>query len=350
MRLRQLPIVFLAILVIASCDDVEFSGTNPPAPTTDELIIADCYVVRDALEAFAAENGGVYPLGLADQSDAGNSFITFLPGDTRLTNRYTGLATAPIFSDSYWPGEIGVEYFGEFSQPRGYRVAGQGRYAELVRLENITALEPRAITYHDSLIANCDATVAAAEEFARQAGRCPSDVAADHLPSGLTMMDFLPNGALLTNPSSHVQDSPIDGTAQEPGQVGYQASDRNGDGASDGYMVDALGADGATLVMIRTRESPEDEVARTAALSLRDAVEEFALYSGGEYPRDLSYVPTCGCTNPYTGVSPLRDGLATSRGEVGYQPLEYNGVVTGYVINALGLFEVELERFEVLGN
>jgi hypothetical protein len=30
--------------------------------------------------------------------------------------------------------------------------------------------------------------------------------------------------------------------------------------------------------------------------------------------------------------------------------LEYNGIVVGYVINALGLFDEELERFEVLTN
>lgn len=351
MNLRCLPIILLAILVVSGCDgDGLFQTIDPPAPTTDELIIADCYALRDALEAFAAENGGVYPLGPNDQSDAGNPFITFLPGDTQLTNQYTELATAPVWNDPYWPGEIGVDYFGDFVQPRGYRVVGLGRYGELARLEKIAALDPHTVTYHDSVITNCDATVAAAEEFSRQAGRCPSDVAADALPSGLTMMDFLPNGELLMNPSSNVQDSPVDGMTSEAGQIGYQAIDRNGDGTNDGYLVFAMGADGYTLIMVRARESPEDEITRSAVLSVRGDVEEFASYNGGEYPRDLSEYGSCCYTNPYTGSEALHQGLATLRGEIGYLPIEEGGVVVGYIINALGLFNEELERFEVLPN
>ena len=335
---------------MSSCDNDEARTVDPPAPTTEEQIIADSYALRNALEAFAAENGGVYPLGLNDQSNMGNAFITFLPNDTRLTNQYTGLATAPVFYDPYWPGEIGVVYFGDFSDPSGYRVVARGRDGELIRLENTGAIDPHAVTYHDSLIANADATVAAAEEFARQAGRCPSDVGGDVAPGGLTMVDFLPNGELLMNPSFNVQDSPVDGTAGAPGQVGYIAMDRNGDGTSDGYLVDAVGNDGVTTVMIRTRESPEDENARMAALFLRSVVEEYASNNDGEYPHDLSDLPLCGCPNPYTGAEPLRDGLATSRGEVGYLPIVEGDVVVGYVINALGLFNEELERFEVLTN
>ncbi len=91
---------------MSSCDDDVAGPVDPPALTTEEQIIADCYVLRDALEAFAAENDGEYPMWFTQTSDAGNQFITFLPGGMRFTNRYTGLVTTPAFGDPQWPGEI----------------------------------------------------------------------------------------------------------------------------------------------------------------------------------------------------------------------------------------------------
>ena len=101
-------------------------GTVAPAPTpasTEELIVADCYTLRDAMEAFAAENGGYYPGGLNAQSAAGHRFDSFLPAGG-LTNRYTGFHNQPLFYDSPWPGEIGVLLFPDGYQINGYRITG----------------------------------------------------------------------------------------------------------------------------------------------------------------------------------------------------------------------------------
>ena len=356
MPIRRFPILLFTILVVSSCDNDKLPQVvNPPAPTTEELIIADAYVVRDALEAFAAENGGRYPSHPTELSDTGKRLVAYLPSGVSLTNRYTGLATVPVLYDAQWPGEIGVI---PFDDQRGYRVMARGRYGELVRIENLSVVDPRAVTAIDSVLANCDSTVAAAEEFRRLSGSYPGDVGADPLPNGDTMTDLLPGGWLLKNPYWGGNDSPVDGSAAAAGQVGYSPWDRDNDGYRDGYTVDALGDDGVTLVAMRTRESPESDFARTSALRLRKQAEGFAAQNGGEYPRDLDTDETpSGQTlrelagnqiNPYTGTSPYRDGLATSRGEVGYVPLEYNGVVVGYIINALGLFNEELEHIEVL--
>jgi hypothetical protein len=321
------------------------------------MVIADCYVVRDALEAFAAENGGVYPVGPVD---------ALLPGGQPLVNHYTGIRTGPVLYDSQWPGEIGVILYSEYAglgaspPPTGYRVVGRGRYGELIRIENFSAISQSTIGAYDSVLANCDLVVAAAEEFARRNGQYPSDVGADGWRTGAVMTSLLPGGEMLTNPFYGVQDSPVDGAAAGPGQIGYQPFDYDGDGRRDGYLIDALGADGVTVVATRTLNSPEDEHARSAAFRLRSAVEEFASENGGEYPRDVDTDTTpSGNTlrdlvpnysNLYTGGPAAQDGLANSRGEVGYVPVENNGIVTGYVINALGLFNEELERFEVLTN
>ena len=103
---------------------------------------------------------------------------TFLPGDTKLTNRYTGLATAPIFTNPQWPGEIGVDLLADGFDPMngctepsgcaptGYRIIGRGRDAELIRIENVATVDPRAIAEFDSVLANCALVV--------EAGRCCS--------------------------------------------------------------------------------------------------------------------------------------------------------------------------------
>jgi hypothetical protein len=361
MRTRCLPILLLASLALASCDNDESARTvDPPAPTTDEMIIADCFVVRDALEAYATQNGGYYPDGWHR-----NDFIPFLPGGVPLTNHYTGLATGPVLQDPQWPGEIGVILYAEvYQQSTGYRVVGRGRSGELIRLENLSSLSQHAIDAVDSLLANCDAVVAAVEAFANQGGSYPADVGSDALPNGDVLSDLLPNGGqLLTNPFHGWRDTPVDGDPTgTSGLVGYTPGDMYGNGVRESYLIEAVGGDAITKIALRTRQSPEDEVVRGAALILKAAAEAFASQNAGEYPHDISIdetpagntlleIVSCSwCTNPYTGASSFRDGLATSRGEVGYVPLEYNGIVTGYVINALGLFNVELERFEVLTN
>ncbi len=359
MHQRWLPIILLATFVVSSCDNDETARPiDPPAPTTDEQIIADCYVVRDALEAYAAANGGVYPAQVS-------AILPFLPGGSNLTNRYTGLATVPVFYDPQWPGEIGVlPFFSESwrDPPAGYRVTGRGRDGVLITLDNVSMVSPLLVAQYDSVLANSETIVAAVEEFYRQAGHFPADVGADPLPSGDVLSDLLPGGELLATPFlGGLRASPVDGDPTGvPGIVGYTAQDRNADGVYDGYLIESIGADWISKIAVRRRESPEDEVVRSAALLLRSAAEAFASQNGGEYPRDIDIDQTpSGDTlrdlvynrlNPYTGAPAYRNGLATSRGEVGYVGLEYNGIVVGYVINALGLFNAELERFEVLTN
>ena len=348
MNTRWIPIVCAATLVVSSCDNDEPSTVNPPDPTTEELIIADCYVVRDALETFAAENGGVYPRGLNEISDAGHSFMSFLPGGTRMMNRHTGLSTAPVFYHPQWPGEVGVHLLPSGPTPVGFRVVGLGRDSELIRLENFTHVDARTVSAYDSVLANAAATAAAADEFRRQAGYCPS-YTADQTPSGENFVDFLPGGTLMTNPFLGVASEPTDGSSSYAGNVGYVGTDRDGDGAVDSYIIEASGSIGAWLILTRLPHSEEDATVSDAALALRNAVELYASQNDGAYPATID--PVLGFAsdflNPYTGASAFRNGLATLRGEVGYLPVESGGVVVGYTINALGLFEEELERFEV---
>ena len=352
MNARWLPILLFATLIVAGCDnDDSTRPIDPPALTTEELIIADCYVVRDILETYAADNGGEFPFPVIPN--------TYFPGGP-LENRYTGLATLPISRTPQWPGEIGVIFFSdELYRLTGYRVVGRGRYGELIRLENVTRIPQEMIDGYDLALANIDTLSYAVDSFVAQAGYYPAHLA-DPLPTGEPFFALIPGGPLL-NLFSGCECEPQDGNGLgTPGGIGYLGTDQNGDAVIDDFAIEAYGFVGNTFAL-RTRDSLENERVRRSSHMLRSAVDEFAAQNAGEYARDLDTDQTpAGDTlrdlissddlNPYTGASAYRDGLATSRGEVGYVGLEYNGIVMGYVINALGLFEEELERFEVLTN
>lgn len=359
MRLLRLSVLLFSLLLVAGCgeDDLGLPVTPTP-PTTDELMIADCHVVQDALEAFAEENSGQYPWRLDDQSTAGNKFVTFLPEGKPLTNRYTGLATAPVFHNPQWPGEIGVMTFGEIGDYTitGYRIIGRGRTNELVMIENLSAVSQQAIASHEAVIANCNLVVAAVEQYEQEAGWYPGNIGAHATPSGKVLSEFLAGGLLLRNPFSGYLDSPSDGNATTDGQIGYSPV---GSGYSElaGYSIDGSGSAFQPIVL-RSRDSPEDEQTRISMADLNLAVERFVSQNGGQYPRDIDVDATSlGKTvldllpyqyqrpNAYTGARALRNGLASLRGDVGYLPVENGGDVVGYVINGWGLFD-ELGRIE----
>jgi hypothetical protein len=90
-----------------------------------------------------------------------------------------------------------------------------------------------------------------------------------------------------------------------------------------------------------------------AGLGLRVAVDEFRQASG-HYPHNLDTETTPGgktvldlylefgydFENPYTSAAYIPSiGIATSKGEVAYQPIETASVVTSFTITGRGVFE-----------
>ncbi len=239
---------------VAVCCIDESSRVSELSQTLGEFTMADCYFVRDALEAFAAENGGEYPAGIHDQSAAGNQFIEFL-GGSLLINHRTKRRTEPVFHDPQWPGQIGVVLLSESSTPRvGYRVVARGRQGELLRLENVAQNSQQTVESYDSLLQACNVVTAAANEFARQEGRYAANLSSATSIGGETIVDFLPDGSLLMNPFSGIRDTPADGPPMLPGHIGYMGEDRDGNGSIDGYLIEAVGPDSVT-VCSRRRES-----------------------------------------------------------------------------------------------
>ncbi len=351
MNLRRLSILLFTVLIVSSCDSDDVAQViDTPAPTTEELIIADAYAIRDALEAYAADNEGRYPHFTLPP------FTPYLPGGEKVTNRYSGLANLPVFNFAQWPGEIGVVlFYDDNGDTRGYRLVARGRDGELVQLENVSAFSQDLANAYDLIMSNLDAMWAAVNMFFEQAGYYAADTSGDRTPSGDTLIDFLPDGNLLTNPFSGIRTEPQDGSGLAlPGAIGYIGED-SGSGSIDAFVIEAYSVSTDVMVTL-TKQSPEDEVTRYSFEELREAVAAFAGLNAGVPPSDIDSDQTPGGdtvqdliahdhTNPYTEAPAYSNGLATSRGEVGYLPIIENDVVVGYVINAMGLFD-ELERFE----
>jgi prepilin-type N-terminal cleavage/methylation domain-containing protein len=94
---------------------------------------------------------------------------------------------------------------------------------------------------------NAHSIQVAAEDFCvLNAGRYAANIG-DALPNGDTIQDLLPNGLLLRNPITGVQDSPVGG-APAAGQVSYQAHPLFGPGL--GYQIDGADAHGLVVVSL----------------------------------------------------------------------------------------------------
>lgn len=206
----------------------------------------------------------------------------------------------------------------------------------------------------DSVLANCEAVLAAVDVFAAEnRGNYPEDVASDLSEGGHTLVDLLPGGALVVNPFTGEATEPVDGRAAHPGEIGYEPLLR-GYYFNRGYTITGFGAE-AVIVELSNIPALEDSVVANCYL-VRDAAEEFAAVNDGVYPQDVDVDTTpSGNTlvdllpggtyleNPFTGApSEPVNREAGATGETGYQPIigvhpvHGPGVCVGYSITGVG--------------
>jgi hypothetical protein len=324
-------LALLVCIAAAGCSD-----ENPviEEPTTlDDLVIANCYALRDSVEANATEDG--YYQG---------------PGWFEYENPYTNLE-GHLRTFAVHPGETGYwEYWLDCcGYPIiGYLITGCGADGEVIALSNL----PRGVFYfHEQVVANCLATKRAAEAYAADNdGIYPDDVS--------DFDDYLPDGSLLKNPYTGARTEPVDLTAASSGQTGYVEIVMGGKNL--GYTITGYARTQHVITLI-PGVNPEDYQVTQTAHVLRRAVEEFAANNGRAYPDDIDTDTTlAGNTildlmgrpssgywwNPYTDQwTEPRSGLVGTRGQVGYVPMARQATNDGYVINAWGLFG-EIIRFE----
>jgi len=118
-----------------------------------------------------------------------------------------------------------------------------------IAIPNFINMQARA--KEASCKSNCHTVQLAAEDFSVQNDGVYAGGAADVLPSGDTIVDLLPQGALLENPFTKAATEPQWGAAAgNPGETGYVAVDTDADGTWDGYTIDGMGKGGNVIITL----------------------------------------------------------------------------------------------------
>jgi hypothetical protein len=116
----SLSLVMAFLVILAGCKN-ENELVTAVVPTNEEIVIQNAYLVRDAAEAFAADNSNVYPT-------QDYQLLPYLPNGEPLLNPYTGFQSEPrngsIPLDS---GEISyISVDDSTGVPAGYHIRGAG--------------------------------------------------------------------------------------------------------------------------------------------------------------------------------------------------------------------------------
>jgi type IV pilus assembly protein PilA len=118
-----------------------------------------------------------------------------------------------------------------------------------IAIPNFINMQARA--KEASVKSNCHTVQLAAEDFAVQNdGVYSDDVGTDTTPSGDTITDMLPGGALLENPFTKAATEPVDGAAANPGECGYVPVVLNA--VNIGYSVTGVGKTANTTIITLT--------------------------------------------------------------------------------------------------
>ena len=105
-----ITLITMIFLALGGCGAGKVSSVEPglSASEKEAIVSENCETLVEALDAFAAENGGFYPEDAwMDTTDAGRALIDFLPGRRPLLNPFTGEETEPVLGTADAPGEIG---------------------------------------------------------------------------------------------------------------------------------------------------------------------------------------------------------------------------------------------------
>jgi hypothetical protein len=210
----------------------------------------NCRLLKQAVEEFAAQNGGAYPQKLDMAAvPGGRSVLDLLPKGHLFENPFTGMRRSPVNRSAASPGEIGYAAIPEYRPlngryvPPGYVITG---FVNASRSVVATNLKVNAI---DAIVmSHCRTVQLAVEEFAaRNNGIYPNGTSWGPDVYGETLTDLLPGEALLINPATWAATEPIDGYAANPGEIGYVPYMWNGE--CRGYSIRGVGLEVGTIIM-----------------------------------------------------------------------------------------------------
>jgi len=217
-------------------------GTLSATPE-QEIVRANCYILREAVELFAERNGGEYPDNVdSDRNTHGETVIDLLPRGHLLMNPYTNVRDNPRNHTASFDGQVGYTRIYLVDRYDGYVVSGFAGGTYELALTNLDCAQEDAI-----VLSNCQTVQLAAGEWARtDGGAFPATVSCVRNSEGDTLIDLLPGGRLLINPFTLARTEPIDGCSANPGEVGYVPIWSNG--MNIGYCITGTGSTGGLMI------------------------------------------------------------------------------------------------------
>jgi hypothetical protein len=129
------PTVGYVINGVGESKDIIVLAKNYPdsIAALEFAVVANCQVLLQAVEAFAAENNGVYAANVdVDTTPSGKTIIDFLPGGLLLENPFYNIRTEPRNGAAAIPGETGYVPVVQGGINTGYTITGFGQYFTIV--------------------------------------------------------------------------------------------------------------------------------------------------------------------------------------------------------------------------
>ena len=217
----------------------------------------NCLLLKQAVEAFAAQSSGRYPLNVdTDKTSLGQTVVDLLPRAHPLENSYSGARSNPVNHSATLPGEVGYAVVHEYNPrdgryvPPGYVITGFLNFIRQVVVTNLKINTVEAI-----VMSHCRTVELAVEQFvALNNGVYPADVDMCCTLDGQTVVALLPAACRLLNPATWSATEPVDGHAQTQGEIGYVPVCQHG--INVGYAITGVGTEAGTTIMYIVKEPP----------------------------------------------------------------------------------------------
>lgn len=206
--------------------------------------IATAEIVRVAVEAFAANNFGIYPNDTGvDKDQFGNTVTDLLPDGVLQKNAFHLANTEPVDGAAATPGEIGYVPNSNGGYNLGFTVTAVGRDSENIYTHAVVEPDPQEA----QVKVNCYRVLEAVLQWAEDSnGVYPHNIGVDTTPLGDTVVDLL-GGSLIENPFTLVNTEPQDASAAQPGETGYlRISDG---GVNVGFVITGYGANNVIITL-----------------------------------------------------------------------------------------------------
>jgi hypothetical protein len=348
-------VILLTIILLPACGRDTAPVLAPSFPpqeiSADSILVAQCGLLEQAVEVFAAVGDGEYPENIdIDTLDTGESVLDLMPDGGVYVNPYTDKETVPVNGQATGPGAIAYAPIVVEETIYGYMITGFGEESIEVQLSNLASPEEALV------LANCRTAVEMLREQLEEILANPYSGDYSNLyPLDEKSWDRMTILSSWTKYYGNTSDNPFTGdeelilrTADSPGETGYVCI--MSEGRIYGYVVTGHGKDSVIFAESSFDCTIEEAVVISNCRTLEKALERFAWRNAGLYPSDIyndrnadgkrvfDYLhASADLLNPYTGLRTEPSANTSGMpGQVSYEAMEYFGLRMGYRIRGFG--------------